>query len=166
MSPSSSLTHLFSCQYDVVIVVVIVVVMAVVVLVVIVVVVVVMVWLWLCFLVVGSQVMKKDLDVNVSVNDLVIKSAALALRDVPEANAKWNKKEGKVDASNGSVDISVAVATPNGLITPIVTGADKVRIRLMTQPKNTTHSINMTHPINTTYVNKTHPANMMTHTSY
>ena len=72
------------------------------------------------------KVMKKDLDVNVSVNDLVIKSAALALRDVPEANAKWNKKEGKVDIGDGSVDISVAVATPNGLITPIVTGADKV----------------------------------------
>ena len=35
--------------------------------------------------------LKKDLDVNISVNDLVIKSAALALRDVPEVNAKWNK---------------------------------------------------------------------------
>ena len=29
-----------------------------------------------------------------SVNDLVIKSAALALRDVPEANAKWNRQTG------------------------------------------------------------------------
>ena len=93
------------------------------------------------------KVMKKDLDVNVSVNDLVIKSAALALRDVPEANAKWNKKEGKVDLGNGSVDISVAVATPNGLITPIVTGADKVRVWLfvMIHPVNMIHSINMAH---------------------
>ena len=31
---------------------------------------------------------------NVSVNDLVIRSAALALRDVPEANAKWNRSTG------------------------------------------------------------------------
>ena len=69
---------------------------------------------------------KRDLDLNVSVNDLVIKSAALALRDVPEANARWNKQQGAIDASTSrQVDISVAVATPNGLITPILTGADK-----------------------------------------
>jgi 2-oxoacid dehydrogenases acyltransferase (catalytic domain) len=58
------------------------------------------------------------------VNDLVIKSAALALRDVPEANAKWNSKSSSTDLGK-SIDISVAVATPNGLITPIVTGAEK-----------------------------------------
>lgn len=68
--------------------------------------------------------LRKDMDVNVSVNDLIIKSAALALRDVPEANAKWNRLTNKIEMSQG-VDISVAVATPNGLITPIVTGADK-----------------------------------------
>lgn len=38
--------------------------------------------------------MVQDLNANVSVNDLVIKSAAFALRDVPEANAKWNSKSG------------------------------------------------------------------------
>lgn len=70
------------------------------------------------------KTLKKDLDLNVSVNDLVIKSAALALRDVPEANAKWNKATSRPDLGS-SVDISVAVATPNGLITPIVTDADK-----------------------------------------
>ncbi len=68
---------------------------------------------------------KKDFEVNVSVNDLVIKSAALALRDVPEVNAKYNVKTGTIIPGNGVVDISVAVATPNGLITPILTGADK-----------------------------------------
>eukprot|EP01035_Chromulina_nebulosa_P018827 gene18827-24606_t len=67
---------------------------------------------------------KKDFDVNVSVNDLVIKSAALALRDVPEAFAKWNKSALRAELSD-SIDISVAVATPTGLITPIVTKADK-----------------------------------------
>jgi len=67
---------------------------------------------------------KSLFDTNISVNDLVIKSAALALRDVPEANAKWNKSSGAVDPGT-AIDISVAVATPSGLITPIVTGADK-----------------------------------------
>lgn len=71
------------------------------------------------------QQLKKQLDVAVSVNDLVIKSAALALRDVPRANARWNAAAGAVQSGEGKVDISVAVATPNGLITPIVTAADR-----------------------------------------
>jgi len=70
--------------------------------------------------------LKNEFQVNVSVNDLVIKSAALALRDVPEANSKWNKGTSSIDASHsGEVDISIAVATPSGLITPILTSADK-----------------------------------------
>ena len=64
----------------------------------------------------------KEHDVKVSVNDIIIRSAALALRDVPEANAKWT---GAARQAGESIDISVAVATPTGLITPIVTGADR-----------------------------------------
>lgn len=62
-------------------------------------------------------------DVNVSVNDLIIRCAGLALRDVPEANASWDAKTQSV-VTNPNVDISVAVATPTGLMTPIVTGVD------------------------------------------
>tara|TARA_B100000475_G_scaffold146655_1_gene108456 strand:- start:103 stop:681 length:579 start_codon:yes stop_codon:yes gene_type:complete len=43
-----------------------------------------------------------------------------ALRDVPRANSSW---DGATCVPNASVDISVAVATPSGLITPIVTDA-------------------------------------------
>lgn len=64
----------------------------------------------------------KEHDVKVSVNDIIIRSAALALRDVPEANAKWI---GGARQAGESIDVSVAVATPTGLITPIVTGADQ-----------------------------------------
>lgn len=70
------------------------------------------------------KTLKKDLDVNVSVNDIVIKSAGLALRDVSAANNKWNRARECVDAV-AAVDISVAVATPTGLITPIVTNSDQ-----------------------------------------
>ena len=65
----------------------------------------------------------KAAGVNVSVNDLVIVAAALALRDVPEANSFWN---GSSIEQNDTVDISVAVATEGGLITPIVKDADKI----------------------------------------
>lgn len=63
----------------------------------------------------------KDMDVKVSVNDLIIRASALALRDVPEVNASY--ANGKVTMSP-TVDISVAVATPGGLITPIVPNTD------------------------------------------
>lgn len=63
------------------------------------------------------------MDVKVSVNDLIIRASALALRDVPEVNASFSK--GKVKM-NPTVDVSVAVATPGGLITPIVSNTDKL----------------------------------------
>jgi len=59
---------------------------------------------------------------HISVNDFVIRAAALALRQVPAANASWSD-----DAILlwERVDISVAVALDDGLITPIVKGADQ-----------------------------------------
>lgn len=59
--------------------------------------------------------------VRVSVNDLIIKAAGVTLRDYPDVNASWSD-EGMV--MHGAVDISVAVATERGLITPIVRDAD------------------------------------------
>ncbi len=66
----------------------------------------------------------KEMDVKVSVNDLIIRGSALALRDVPEVNASYI--EGKGVTMSPSVDISVAVATPGGLITPIVPNTDQL----------------------------------------
>lgn len=63
------------------------------------------------------------MDVKVSVNDLIIRGSALALRDVPEVNASYIN--GTVKMSE-TVDISVAVATPGGLITPIVPHTDRL----------------------------------------
>jgi pyruvate dehydrogenase E2 component (dihydrolipoamide acetyltransferase) len=60
---------------------------------------------------------------KLSVNDFVVRAAALALRDVPEANAFWDGVAGAAVAQPG-VDVCVAVATDGGLITPIVKGAD------------------------------------------
>ena len=65
----------------------------------------------------------KAVGVNVSVNDLVIKAVARALAAVPEVNCRYDAKADAIVA-NDSVDISVAVATDGGLITPIVAGAD------------------------------------------
>jgi pyruvate dehydrogenase E2 component (dihydrolipoamide acetyltransferase) len=58
---------------------------------------------------------------KVSVNDMIIKACAKALRDHPDCNASWTEDE---MIEYGAVDISVAVATDRGLITPIVRNAD------------------------------------------
>jgi pyruvate dehydrogenase E2 component (dihydrolipoamide acetyltransferase) len=59
---------------------------------------------------------------KVSVNDLIIKAAAIALGRVPQANASWTED---AVVQFVDIDISVAVATDSGLITPIIRGADK-----------------------------------------
>lgn len=65
------------------------------------------------------KVLQKEFDIKVSVNDFIIKASAMALRDVPEVNATFDTKTSS-QRTFSDVDISVAVATPTGLITPIV----------------------------------------------
>ena len=63
-----------------------------------------------------------DETMKLSVNDFVIKATALALMEIPDANASWTD-QGVV--LYDSADISVAVAIPGGLITPIIKSAEK-----------------------------------------
>lgn len=66
--------------------------------------------------------------VKVSVNDCVMYAVGRALREVPEMNSGWDEAAGGATASE-SVDVCVAVATDDGLITPIVTRADEKTLR-------------------------------------
>jgi pyruvate dehydrogenase E2 component (dihydrolipoamide acetyltransferase) len=59
--------------------------------------------------------------IKLSVNDMVIKALALALRQVPKCNVSF---AGDSLVSYSRADISVAVAAPSGLITPIIVAAD------------------------------------------
>jgi pyruvate dehydrogenase E2 component (dihydrolipoamide acetyltransferase) len=59
--------------------------------------------------------------VKVSVNDLIIRGAALALKQVPEANASYSPDG---IARHHHADIAVAVAIDGGLITPIIRAAE------------------------------------------
>ena len=65
---------------------------------------------------------------KVSVNDFVIAAAARALADVPALNVRWDEARGEAVPVPG-IDISIAVATPGGLITPIITGAASRPVR-------------------------------------
>ncbi|XP_029429446.1 dihydrolipoyllysine-residue acetyltransferase component of pyruvate dehydrogenase complex, mitochondrial isoform X2 [Rhinatrema bivittatum] len=62
----------------------------------------------------------KSENIKLSVNDFIIKASALACVKVPEANSSWMDT---VIRQNHVVDVSVAVSTPVGLITPIVFNA-------------------------------------------
>lgn len=71
---------------------------------------------------------------KISVNDLIIRASAMALRDVPHANASWSD-EGIMTYNN--VDISVAVAIDGGLITPVIRNAEQKSIMdLSSEMKN------------------------------
>ena len=58
---------------------------------------------------------------KLSVNDFIIKALALALRDVPTANASWTSTARLIHKHS---DVGVAVAIPDGLITPIIRKAE------------------------------------------
>ena len=58
---------------------------------------------------------------KVSVNDFIVKAMALALKDVPMANASWTSS---ARILHKHADVGVAVAIPDGLITPVVRQAE------------------------------------------
>lgn len=58
---------------------------------------------------------------KISINDFIVKAVAVALRQVPEMNVSWTDTAMR---RYRQVDICVAVSTDNGLITPVVRGAD------------------------------------------
>ncbi len=62
---------------------------------------------------------------KVSLNDLLIKACAVALRRVPKVNASF---QGENILFHDRVDISVAVAIPDGLVTPVVRNADQLGV--------------------------------------
>ncbi|RWX06882.1 pyruvate dehydrogenase complex dihydrolipoamide acetyltransferase [Rhizobium leguminosarum] len=59
---------------------------------------------------------------KLSVNDMVIKAMALALRDVPDANVSWTESN---MVKHKHADVGVAVSIPGGLITPIIRKAEE-----------------------------------------
>lgn len=62
---------------------------------------------------------------KLSVNDFLIKAVAVACKKIPAVNSSWREKDGQVVIrQHNTVDISVAVATPIGLMTPIIKGVE------------------------------------------
>ena len=67
-------------------------------------------------------------DGRLSVNDFIVKAAALALRQFPNLNASL---QGDVILRHGAVNIGVAVAVPGGLLTVVSKDADQKPLRVI-----------------------------------
>ncbi|XP_018412967.1 PREDICTED: pyruvate dehydrogenase protein X component, mitochondrial [Nanorana parkeri] len=65
-------------------------------------------------------------NIKVSVNDFIVKATAATLKQMPEVNVTWN---GEGPSHLESIDISIAVATDRGLITPIIRQASNKGIQ-------------------------------------
>lgn len=72
-------------------------------------------------LVLRAQINAARPGVKVSINDLVVRAVAVALKRVPAANASWTDNAIRCWKE---IDLSIAVATPSGLITPVLRRAD------------------------------------------
>jgi pyruvate dehydrogenase E2 component (dihydrolipoamide acetyltransferase) len=64
--------------------------------------------------------------VRVSINDCVVRAAAIAIARFPACNAAWTEEGMR---PNPTVDVAVAVATPNGLLTPVLRRANTLSLR-------------------------------------
>ena len=77
-----------------------------------------------------SRINEHSPDVKLTLTDIIVRAAALALRKVPQANSTWADDAIRVyDAA----DIAVAVNTPMGLITPIIRQADRKGLGAISQ---------------------------------
>jgi len=65
------------------------------------------------------------LGAKLSLNDFIVRAAALALRHHPNVNASWGDD---AITQHGEIHIGIAVSTPEGLITPVVRNADQKSI--------------------------------------
>ncbi len=72
-----------------------------------------------------NEMLSKE-KVKLSLNDFIIKAASLSCLKVPEANSSWQES---FIRQYSSVDVSIAVSTDAGLITPIVFNADKKGVK-------------------------------------
>ncbi len=73
-----------------------------------------------------ARVNGRDPGLDLTLTDIIVRAAALALRQVPAANSTW--AEGGVRLYDAA-DIAVAVDTPRGLIAPIIRQADRKGLR-------------------------------------
>ncbi|MBB5633521.1 pyruvate dehydrogenase E2 component (dihydrolipoamide acetyltransferase) [Cryobacterium mesophilum] len=65
-------------------------------------------------------------NLKASINDVIVRAVAVALRQHPEANASWvDDADGQAVVQHGRVNVGIAVATEAGLLVPVIRDADR-----------------------------------------
>jgi pyruvate dehydrogenase E2 component (dihydrolipoamide acetyltransferase) len=82
----------------------------------------------------NAQVHSSKSNYKLTINDFIIKATALALQDVPQVNASWTDE---AILQYKDIDISIAVATENGLITPILRQVDNKGLEVISNQVKT-----------------------------
>ncbi|ADH17013.1 pyruvate dehydrogenase complex dihydrolipoamide acetyltransferase [Chlamydia trachomatis] len=72
----------------------------------------------------------QEQNIKLSINDCIVRACALALKEFPEINSGFNSVDNKIIRFS-TIDISIAVAIPDGVITPIVRCADRKNIGMI-----------------------------------
>jgi len=67
-------------------------------------------------------------DARISVNDLLVRAVALALREHPGVNASYSAEDGGATLLHRRVNVGIAVASPAGLVVPVVPDADRASV--------------------------------------
>ena len=67
---------------------------------------------------------------KLGLNEFILRASALALREVPEANTEWENDSVK---QHKTIDISVALQTPTGAVSPIVRNVDRKGLASISQ---------------------------------
>lgn len=65
---------------------------------------------------------------SISINDLMVRAAALALRLHPEVNSSYSPDAGGQTLQHGRIHVGIAVASPAGLVVPVVHDADRLAV--------------------------------------
>ncbi|WP_080121298.1 pyruvate dehydrogenase complex dihydrolipoamide acetyltransferase [Chlamydia suis] len=69
-------------------------------------------------------------NIKLSINDCIVRACALALKEFPEINSGFNSVDNTIIRFS-TIDISIAVAIPDGVITPIIRCADRKNVGMI-----------------------------------
>ena len=69
-------------------------------------------------------------NIKLSINDCIVRACALALKEFPEINSVFNSVDNTIIRFS-TIDISIAVAIPDGVITPIIRCADRKNVGMI-----------------------------------
>ncbi len=81
-------------------------------------------------LIAWRETVRKRLTMDVTYSDLLLKLVAMALREHPRLNARW---EGRTIVPNDEINIGLAVANDEGLVVPVIHGADRLSLNEIAQ---------------------------------